>query len=194
MPKKLLRRILPDRETIERFPISRRFTRHLDLPGLWKVEREPIAMGLAIGVFCGMIPGPLQMIAAVALACLLRINLPMAIIGTFFSNPITIVPLYMLAYAIGQGLTGNPQWTQLPPIPESDWTQIITSIQAWTDWMASLGAPWLLGMLVLSFGLLVTTYCVVQLLWRVCRSWSWRCVRAHRKNRSMPMHRHGEVN
>ena len=41
--KKFLRRVLPNRETIERIPISRRFTDRLDRPGLWRVEREAVA-------------------------------------------------------------------------------------------------------------------------------------------------------
>ena len=41
--KKFLRRVLPNRETIERIPISRRFTDRFDRPGLWRVEREAVA-------------------------------------------------------------------------------------------------------------------------------------------------------
>ncbi len=184
MPKKFLRRVLPTRETIERIPISRRFTHRLDRAGLWDVEREPVALGLAIGVLCGMIPGPLQMIAAVTLACLLRVNLPMAIIGTFLTNPITIVPIYMLAYGIGQSLSGTGQWHELPAMPVTDWTQILTSIQAWIAWVGSLGTPWLVGMLILALSLAALSYCSVQLIWRVCRSWSLRCLQIQRKQRN----------
>jgi uncharacterized protein (DUF2062 family) len=183
MPKKFLRRVLPSRETIERIPISRRFTNRLNRPGLWDVAREPVALGLAVGVLCGMIPGPLQMIAAVTLACLLRVNLPMALIGTFLTNPITIVPIYMLAYGIGQSLSGAADWHELPAMPQTDWTQLIESLQAWSAWMASLGTPWLLGMLVLSLSLAVMSYCWVQLIWRGCRFWSLHCLRVQRRNR-----------
>lgn len=183
MPKKFLRRVLPSRETIERIPISRRFTNRLDRPGLWDVAREPVAIGLAVGVLCGMIPGPLQMIAAVTLACLLRVNLPMALIGTFLTNPITIVPIYMLAYGIGQSLNGASQWHELPAMPVTDWTQLTESLHAWSAWVASLGTPWLLGMLILSLSLAAISYCWVQLIWRGCRFWSLRCVRVQRRNR-----------
>ena len=101
MPRKLLRRYLPDRETIGKYEISKRFTPFLKHPELWAIKRNLVAGGLAVGLFCGMIPGPLQMIAAISLAIILRVNLPMAILGTFFTNPLTILPLYWLAYSIG---------------------------------------------------------------------------------------------
>ena len=185
MPKKFLRRVLPNRETIERIPISRRFTDRFDRPGLWRVEREAVAWGLAVGVLCGMIPGPLQMLAAISLAFVFRLNLPMAVVGTFFTNPLTIVPLYMTAYGIGQKLSGAEQWNALPPLPETKWQALWTSMQAWWDWIASLGTPWIIGMLILSFGLALGSYLLMQLIWRGSRYWNLIRLQSHRRQRSL---------
>lgn len=167
MPKKFLRRVLPTQESIRKFSVSRRFSNRLDLPELWQVQREKIALGLCIGVFCGMIPGPLQMISAVALTILLRVNLSMALIGTFLTNPFTIVPIYMLAYAIGQSMLGSTDWRQLPELPITDWASPIIALENWLAWVSNLGAPWLIGMLILALALSALSYCTVQFVWRV---------------------------
>ena len=167
MPKKFLRRILPNQESIQKFEVSRRFTSRLDLPEIWLIQREKIAVGLAIGVFCGMIPGPLQMISAIALTLYLRVNLPMALIGTFLTNPLTIVPIYMLAYAIGQSALGSTDWRQLPEMPVTDWTSPAVAMETWISWLGGLGMPWLIGMLLLAAAFSALAYCAVQLIWRV---------------------------
>lgn len=167
MPKKFLRRVLPNQQSIQQFSVSRRFTGRLDIPELWEVQRDKIAIGLAIGVFCGMIPGPLQMISALALTILLRVNLPMALVGTFLTNPLTIVPLYILAYMVGQSILGESNWQALPALPVADWTTPITAIQNWTSWIGDLGAPWLIGMLILSCAMAALAYYGMQLIWRI---------------------------
>ena len=39
-----------------------------------------------------MVPGPLQMLAAALLAVPLRVNLPVALATTLYTNPVTIGP------------------------------------------------------------------------------------------------------
>ena len=55
-------------------------------------------------MFTGLIPGsnPVQFTAAALFAVLFRVNLPVAVIVTLYSNPFTIVPLYYLAFKLGQ--------------------------------------------------------------------------------------------
>ena len=166
MPKKFLRRVLPNQDSIQKYSVSRRFAGRLDIPDIWQVQCEKIAAGLAVGVFCGMVPGPLQMISAVALTLLLRVNLPMALIGTFLTNPLTIVPIYMLAYAIGQSMLGSTDWRELPALPVADWTAPTQAIENWVVWVSDLGTPWLLGMLVLASALAALSYCAMQVIWR----------------------------
>ena len=50
---------------------------------------------------------PTQMLTAGALAWCWRINLPVALATTLYTNPLTIVPLYWLAYEYGCLLTGQ---------------------------------------------------------------------------------------
>ena len=46
------------------------------------------------------------MLLAAILALALRLNIPAAVLGTFITNPLTIVPLYVFAYWIGCALLG----------------------------------------------------------------------------------------
>ena len=112
----------------------------LQHPNLWHLHRRSVAGGIAVGMFSGLIPGPFQMLSAALLAVLFRVNLPVAIFSTFYTNPFTIVPLYYAAYKLGSLVTS--QGHAIPDarfiVPEMDWSNWITvSI----DWIISLGKP-----------------------------------------------------
>ncbi|GAB3247957.1 DUF2062 domain-containing protein [Chitinimonas naiadis] len=168
MPRKYLRRWLPDRDTLNRNAFLRRCAPYLSHPNIWHLNRHSVAGGLAVGLFSGMIPGPLQMLGATVLAILFRVNLPVAVFGTLFSNPFTIVPLYLAAYGLGRLITGaNGAQAPVPAAPETDWANLGTTMHAWLDWMMALGTPLLVGLLALALLLALAGYGLVQLGWRL---------------------------
>ncbi len=64
---------------------------------------ESIAGGLAIGVFVGLLPiVPFHSVTALGLALLFRKSKASALIGTLVSNPLDMVPHYMLLYYLGR--------------------------------------------------------------------------------------------
>lgn len=68
---------------------------------------EAIARGFAAGVFSGMFPlFGLQTAIGIAIALLVRGNKLMAAAGTWISNPITDVPIFLLNFKVGQWLLG----------------------------------------------------------------------------------------
>jgi uncharacterized protein (DUF2062 family) len=72
-----------------------------------RLQEDPrkIAGGMALGVFIGITPTiPFHTVAALSLAALLRVSLVTAFIGIQIGNPLTIVPLYVAAYKVGQFL------------------------------------------------------------------------------------------
>src|ERR1019366_3025249 len=99
--RKLFSRFLPSHETVKNQRWLKPFGSWLQHPNLWHLHRRSVAGGGAVGMFCGLIPGPLQMIGAALLAVSFRVNLPVALIATLYTNPFTIVPLYVLAYELG---------------------------------------------------------------------------------------------
>jgi uncharacterized protein (DUF2062 family) len=68
-----------------------------------------VAMGMAIGVFVSVTPTiPFHTAIAVALAFALKGSKPAAIIGVWFSNPITIPFFYMGSYKVGMLVFDKP--------------------------------------------------------------------------------------
>jgi hypothetical protein len=102
-------------------------------PNLWHLHRRSVAGGVAVGLFCGLIPGPFQMITAMLFAVSLRVNLPLAVVVTTYSNPFTIVPLYFLAYELGRWVLGvsNGSIVAAPPFPMMHWDSWVSSLWGW---------------------------------------------------------------
>jgi len=173
--RKYFRDRLPDHDSILRQPWLRPVQHFLHHPNLWHLHRRSVAGGVAIGLFCGLIPGPLQMISAALLAILFRVNLPVAAFTTLYTNPLTIVPLYLVAYEIGIRVTGSPGGAAVPPFPEVHWHGAFT--QVWT-WLMALGKPLLIGLPLLAIGLAVIGYIAIRLSWRLYVLWKW-----HRRHR-----------
>jgi uncharacterized protein (DUF2062 family) len=68
---------------------------------------QHISRGLAAGVFAGLFPlFGLQIIIGVFLATLLRGNKLMAAAGTWVSNPLTYVPIWLFNFQVGRWLLG----------------------------------------------------------------------------------------
>jgi uncharacterized protein (DUF2062 family) len=176
--RRRLRSLLPDHEAIRTHPWLRPFENTLLHPRLWHLNRRSAAGAVAVGLFCGLIPGPLQMAGAALCVLLFRVNLPLALATTLYTNPLTIVPLYLVAFGLGNWLLGSPATHFVAP-PEYDDQGLIAWGQALTHWMQGLGTPLALGLTCLASLLAVSGYFVVRIAWRV---WLIRAFRA-RKSR-----------
>lgn len=174
--RRFLRERLPDHDSILHQRWLRPVQHCLGHHNLWHLHRRSVAGGVAVGLFCGLIPGPLQMIAAALLAVLFRVNLPVAAFTTLYTNPFTIVPLYLLAYRIGRWVNGLSAVTAAPAFPDLHWNDGFS--QLWS-WLVSLGRPLLIGLPVLAAGLAVIGYVAVRLAWRMYVIVKWR--RRHMK-------------
>lgn len=82
---------------------GKRFVRHNWLKILrLKTSAHNIALGAAIGMFVGFMPIiPLQSLATIILAFIFRANKVAAFFFTFISNPVTMVPFYIMLYKVG---------------------------------------------------------------------------------------------
>jgi len=180
MPRKFFRKYLPSHDSIRGHPWLGRFGRYLHHPNLWHLNRHSVAGGVALGLAAGLVPGPLQMLAALILAILLRVNLPVALLSTLYTNPFTIVPLYLLAYAYGSLLLGaNGQPVAIKTF-EMDWLHLADSMYALMQWTLSLGPPLGVGLVALGLTFATLGYFAVQMAWRVHVTLAWRA-RAKRR-------------
>ncbi|MDX1667990.1 MAG: DUF2062 domain-containing protein, partial [Limnobacter sp.] len=138
MIRRWIRRRLPQPEHFDRYVITRKLKPWLSHPGLWAINRRSVAGGVAAGLFCGLIPGPFQVGGALIWCVVARVNLPVAFITTLYTNPVSIVPLYIFAIAYGQLLIGEVGEIDLPPLPQWDWSQVEQSTDVFLNWGLSL--------------------------------------------------------
>ncbi len=183
MPRKFFRRFLPDRATVHANKYLAWCGTWLNHPNLWHLNRDSVAGAVAIGLFSGLVPGPLQMLTAALLAIPLKKNLPVALVTTLYTNPFTIAPLYLLAYGYGRLLLGaGGQPAEIRPF-EWDWSHWFDSAQALMYWTLSLGKPLAIGLLALGLTLAALGYAAVQLGWRAYVMLAWRARRRRRARR-----------
>ena len=185
--RKLLRTYLPDPSAVRNNRWMRPFANTLLHPRLWHLNRHSAAGGVAVGLFCGLIPGPLQMLGAALCCIVLRVNLPLALLSTLYTNPFTIVPLYLLGFQIGDWLLGTGGAFSPPPA----WGEL--SFSAWLsaglDWLVGLGKPLALGLLLLASGLATVGYFAVKGVWRIHLLRAIERRRSRRTGRSPADHR-----
>jgi len=172
MPRKLFRKYLPSHESVRQNKYFARFGRFLHHPNLWHLNRHSVAGGVGIGLFAGLVPGPLQMLTAAILAVPLHVNLPVALLMTLFTNPVTIGPLYVLAFGIGSLLVDGGNGITTPPT--FDFMQFTQSAETYLHWVLSLGKPLFVGLIALAVSLGVLGYFAVQAAWRLHVIHSWR--------------------
>lgn len=157
MPKKWLKKYLPNAEQIRANKSLNVLGSLLYDPNLWHLNRHSVAGAVAVGLFFCYIPIPLQMLQAAIFAIIFRVNLPLAVSGVWVTNPVTIPPMFYVAYAVGAWLLGiEPQTFQF---------------QFSMDWLfLELGARWrpfLLGCLVMASLSALIGYYATHLLWRL---------------------------
>jgi len=108
MPKKFIKRFSPNPETLKAHPQLKHFTKALQTPNLWYLNRRSAAGAVAVGLFCAWIPIPFQMFLASLLAMLFCVNLPLSVALVWISNPVTMPPLFYAAYRLGAFILGQP--------------------------------------------------------------------------------------
>ena len=174
MPKQYFKKYLPSHESIRANRIARAMGPLLHHHNLWHLNRRSVAGGVAVGAFTGLVPGPVQMLLAAIFAVVFRVNLPVAVFTTFYTNAFTTIPLYLLAYEIGK-VFYHPAGMKAPTF-DFDWHN-----QSWLDffpalfhWLTSMGPTFVIGLLVLASFLALTSYLVVRGLWRLAIVLQWR--------------------
>ena len=163
MPRKLLKRIMPDHKTMCEHPHLQRFGQRLADPKLWHLNRRSVAGALALGLFIGFMPILGQMFVAAALAILFRVNLPISAMAVWISNPLTVAPMYFFTYKVGT-------WILQLPLEKQEFT---LSWEWFTSDFLNIWQPFLLGSIVCGLVAAIIGLLFVRLIWRlmVIRSW-----------------------
>jgi uncharacterized protein (DUF2062 family) len=174
VPKKFFKKYLPSHSSIVENRFLAKFGSLLTHHNLWHLHRRSVAGGVAIGLFTGLIPGPLQILTGAALAILFRVNLPAMVFGTFWTNPLTIVPIYIVAYNLGSVVMGLGPAADVPqpqPLGNQGWFDMLPAL--W-NWLTGMGRPLALGLFLLGVFMAVAGYFAVRGTWRLYVVLAWK--------------------
>ena len=164
MPRKFFRRILPSRDYIARIPLITRLGSWLHHAPLWHLNRHSVAGAFAVGLFAAFMPVPSQMVLAAIFAILVNVNLPLSVALVWISNPITMPPLFYMAYRIGVevlNMTEQPFAFEL-------------SLSWFQQQLGLILTPFLLGCLICGVSAGLCGYITVRLFWRYNVIYNWR--------------------
>ncbi|MEZ5627010.1 MAG: DUF2062 domain-containing protein [Rhodocyclaceae bacterium] len=144
---------------------------------LWHWSRRGVALGVALGVFFGLLIPIAQIPLSVGAAVVLRANVPAAAASTLVTNPITFGPVYFAAYRLGTWVTGE----RLPShAADPSTAQDIHADAGIWQRLQAMGKPLMIGLAILASLIGLTTYLVITLVWR------WRTLarrRIHARHR-----------
>lgn len=157
------KKYLPEHTRFRDHRSLRHFGELLHDPNIWHLTRRSSAGGVATGLFCAFIPLPVHMIVAAALSILFRVNLPLAVLFTWVTNPLTFAPVFIFAYELGAIILSRP------PRPVT----MEFSLHWLTEKLVLIWEPLLLGCLILATLSSVTGYIVIRLLWRLSAVRKW---------------------
>lgn len=166
MPKRFLKRFMPEHHRIKEHKHLQFFGTLLHDPNLWHMNRRSVAGAFSAGLFAALLPVPFQMVIAATLAIAFRVNLPIAAALTWLTNPFTTPPIVYIAYKIGVWLLNVPMKT-FTFEPTVEWL---------TTELSSVWQPFLLGSLIIAVGSAILGNLLIRALWRlqVVRNWEAR--------------------
>lgn len=123
---------------------------------LWGIRRRTVVPAFSLGLFVAFMPFPGHMAMSALAALAFRINIPVAVVTSFASNPLTMYPMYYGAYRLGRTLLGTET--------------IAFDFELSLDWVTHkfvmIWQPMMLGSLLLGLAAALIAYVVVDLLWR----------------------------
>ena len=165
MIKNVIKRLFPKLDAVKEEKILRIFGPAVLQPNLWHINKKSVARGFAIGAFCAFLPLPGQMVFAAFLSIIFAANIPIAIILTWITNPITYTPIFYFAYKIGNFFIDTYTYFEL----ENEEINLLSDIM-------NIWEPLLIGSLILSIVGSITSYIFIRAYWRyyVIKIWSKR--------------------
>lgn len=166
MPKKLIKRLMPDAHSIKTNKYLQIFGGLLHNANLWHLNRRSIAKAFAVGLFFAFIPVPFQMVLAAGIAILVHANLPISIALVWITNPLTMPAIFYVCYLVGAWIINAPaQKFEF----HASWQWILDSL-------TTIGPAFLLGCLVCATFFSIIGFVGIHSIWRfsVAKEWNKR--------------------
>lgn len=164
MPKKTIKRFLPDHQKIRQNRVINMFGTLLHDANLWHLNRKSARGAFALGLFNAFVPVPFQMYLSALGAVIFKVNLPLSVGLVWISNPLTMPPLFYGCYLVGEWILGP---TGHNFAFELSWDWLVNSI-------STIGPTFLFGCLVTGLFFSVASYFTIDFLWRYSVKKAWR--------------------
>ena len=156
MPRRFFRKFAFKRHHVAEQWFMTPFRHLLHDHRLWGIRRRTVVPAFSLGLFIAFLPIPGHTLVGALSALALRVNIPVAALATWASNPLTMGPMYYAAYRLGRYLLDTPvRQFRL----ELTWEWL-------THTFLTIWQPMLLGCLILGCVASVAGYITLDLLWR----------------------------
>lgn len=156
MPRRLFKRFAFKRHEVAKQWFMTPFRHLLNDPRLWGIRRRRVVPAFAIGLFISFMPFPGHTLMGALAALAVRVNIPVAAVATWVSNPATMIIMYPAAYQVGRAVLGTPR-------------RDVSFNVSW-DWVGStlvhIWQPMLLGSVLLGAASAIVGYVTLDILWR----------------------------
>lgn len=156
MPKKFIKRLMPDHQTIKTNKHLQIFGDFLHNPNLWHLNRHSIAKAFAVGLFFAFVPVPFQMFLAAGMAIIVHANLPLSVALVWITNPLTMPAIFYFCYLVGTWILAAPEKKFAF---EASWQWLAESV-------STIGPAFIVGCAALAVLFSIFGYCFIQLMWR----------------------------
>ena len=157
MPRRLFKKFAFKRHEVAKQWFMTPFRPMLHDPRLWGVRRRWVVPAFAIGLFVSFMPFPGHTLMGALAALALRINIPVAAVSTWVSNPATMLIMYPAAYQVGRAVLGTPP-------------RDVSFDVSW-EWVGGtlvyIWQPMLLGSLLLGAAAAIVGYVTLDIIWRL---------------------------
>jgi uncharacterized protein (DUF2062 family) len=172
MAKKFFKQWMDELKHIRDHEHLKVFGNFIHDPNLWHLNRYSVSTAFSVGLFAAFMPMPFQMVLAGALAIFFKANLPISVALVWLTNPITMPPLFYLSYKVGAWVLRMPFQANI---------QYELSLHWIAETFHSIGAPFLLGCIIL--GLVSGTLCniLIRLYWRIVIMKEWHSRKEKRR-------------
>lgn len=158
MPKKFIKRLMPDHRTIREHKHLRFLGTLLHDPNLWHLNRRSASGAFAVGLFMAWVPLPSQMLLGAIGAIVFRVNLPLSAALVWVSNPLTMPPMFYFAYVVGAALLGETTSGHIAFELSYEWLK--------TE-LVLIWKPFLLGCFIMGVISSLMGYMSIRGLWRL---------------------------
>ena len=156
MPRRFFRKFAVKRHELSEKWFLTPFRHMLHDHRLWGIRRKNVVPAVALGLFVAFMPLPGHYLLSALLALALRINIPIAVLTTFVSNPLTMGPIYYFCYKVGAFLL------QVPERP----FEFEMTLDWLTEIFVSIWQPMLLGCVLVGAIAALVGYALLDALWR----------------------------